>query len=107
MAIPTFRSFAARRKNKNAQSVPADGAVASPAIGGGEDSERTLTPTTYQPGVDIKEATKTRRTWILISAILFFISVIFLILVRLPISELNIHMLTNTRSRLATLITKP
>ncbi|EKD13798.1 uncharacterized protein L3040_005584 [Drepanopeziza brunnea f. sp. 'multigermtubi'] len=45
-----------------------------------QDSERTITPT-YRPGVNIKEATKTRKTFIIVTSVLYAISVIFLILV--------------------------
>jgi hypothetical protein len=76
MALPTFRSLAARRQQKKQEQ---SNGVTGPEIG----SERTLTPT-YTPGVDIKLATKTRRNWILLSSFLFFVSVIFLILVYLP-----------------------
>lgn len=83
MALPTFRSLASRR-NKQKTEVPPNGAV--PANGDGVvapsidiNSERTLTPT-YTPGVDVKRATKTRKTWILISVLFFVISTVFLIL---------------------------
>ncbi|KUJ12054.1 uncharacterized protein LY89DRAFT_673843 [Mollisia scopiformis] len=76
MALPTFRSLAARRQNKKQeeQTGAANGGVVRD-----ENSERTLTPT-YTPGVDVKLATKTRKTWIYASCLFFFISVIFLIL---------------------------
>jgi len=73
MALPTFRSLAARRREKKVERP--DGVTSA------ENSERTLTPT-YTPGVDIKEATKTRRNWILLTSLFFLISVVFLILVK-------------------------
>ncbi|KAL2073242.1 hypothetical protein VTL71DRAFT_10566 [Oculimacula yallundae] len=73
MALPTFRSLAARRQNK--KNVQANGVTAGPE----DTSERTLTPT-YTPGVDIKKATLTRKIWIMISCFCFFVSVIFLLL---------------------------
>ncbi|KAK0107189.1 hypothetical protein ONS95_003894 [Cadophora gregata] len=79
MALPTFRSLAARRQKE--KTVQENGVAASdaPAAAPEQNSERTLTPT-YTPGVDIKEATKTRKISIIISCLFFFISVIFLIL---------------------------
>jgi hypothetical protein len=86
MALPTFRSLAARRqKQKNKQPNGFTGADIN--------SERTLTPT-YTPGVDIKLATRTRRNWIIISSLFFFISIIFLILV-IILLHLNNTQLTN------------
>lgn len=79
MALPTFRSLAARRQQKRQEQSHG---VTGPEI----SSERTLTPT-YTPGVDIKLATKTRRNWILLSSFLYFVSVIFLILVYLPFNN--------------------
>jgi len=73
MALPTFRSLAARRQSE--KRVQQENGVTGPE----QNSERTLTPT-YTPGVDVKEATKTRKIWIIISCLFFFISVIFLIL---------------------------
>jgi hypothetical protein len=75
MALPTFRSLAARRQAKKQEQ--------SNGVTGAENhSERTLTPNgTYTPGVNVKLATKTRRNWIILSSLFFFISVIFLILV--------------------------
>jgi hypothetical protein len=78
MALPTFRSLAARRQRKKEE--PPTGVT-----GADDNSERTLTPNgTYTPGINIKLATKTRKTWILLSSLFFFISVIFLILVQPP-----------------------
>jgi len=79
MALPTFRSLAARRQAKKEQR--ADGVT-----GPEDNSERTLTPTTgYVPGVNLNIATKTRRSAIITACIFFLISVVFLILVRPPI----------------------
>ncbi|CZS98397.1 hypothetical protein WAI453_005836 [Rhynchosporium graminicola] len=72
MALPTFRSLAARRQEEKVQG---NGVADGPE----DTSERTLTPT-YTPRVDIKKATLTRKTWIMISCFCFFVSVIFLIL---------------------------
>jgi len=78
MALPTFRSLAARRKEKKSQEEDRpDGVVGAENA----SSERTLTPT-YTPGVNLKLATATRRHAILISCLFFLISVVFLILVR-------------------------
>jgi hypothetical protein len=80
MVLPTFRSLAARRQQKKEEQP--DGVINTE-----NTSERTLTPNgIYLPGVDIKLATKTRRNWILLSSLFFFISGIFLILVRFPSS---------------------
>jgi hypothetical protein len=73
MALPTFRSLAARRQEKKAQKEERSDGAAS--------SERTLTPT-YTPGVDIKRATTTRRNAIVVASLFFLISGVFLILVR-------------------------
>lgn len=87
MALPTFRSLGGRRKNENA-AVPADTAAHGNTAGvvkPDESSDRTLTPAAagaYTPGVNIKTATKTRKIWIILSSLLFVISVVFLILVR-------------------------
>ncbi|KAH6722286.1 SUR7/PalI family-domain-containing protein [Leptodontidium sp. 2 PMI_412] len=72
MPLPTFRSLAARRQSE--KRVQENGVT-----GPEQNSERTLTPT-YTPGVDVKKATKTRKIWIIISCVCFFISIIFLIL---------------------------
>ncbi|KAH6674542.1 SUR7/PalI family-domain-containing protein [Halenospora varia] len=83
MVLPSFKSLGARRREKQLDN--ADGVIdARPAPAGapatGETSSgRTLTPN-YNPGVNVKRATKTRKTWILISCFFFFVSVIFLIL---------------------------
>jgi hypothetical protein len=73
MALPTFRSLAARRQQKKGEGNAVAGAESN--------SERTLTPT-YPPGVDVKLATRTRRNWIIVSSTFFLISVVFLILVK-------------------------
>jgi hypothetical protein len=83
MPLPTFRSLAARRKNMTGKGESApEGRVITPTAADSRDSERTLTPTST-PSIDVKLATRTRRSWILISSFLFFISVIFLILVEI------------------------
>ncbi|KAE8453081.1 hypothetical protein EG329_012268 [Mollisiaceae sp. DMI_Dod_QoI] len=76
MTLPTFRSLAARRQNAKAEQQIG---VANGGAALEENSERTLTPS-YTPGVDVKLATKTRKIWIIVSCLSFFISVIFLIL---------------------------
>ena len=83
MALPTFRSLAARRQRKKEEQPT--------GVTGAEDnSERTLTPNgTYTPGINIKLATKTRKNWILLSSLFFFISIIFLILVHPPPSQIQ------------------
>ncbi|CZR59567.1 uncharacterized protein PAC_09461 [Phialocephala subalpina] len=81
MALPTFRSLAARRQNKNQEQT--NGVANGGAVAGEENSERTLTPTqgaVYTPAVNVKLATKTRKIWIIISCLFFLISVVFLIL---------------------------
>ena len=80
MALPTFRSLAARRQNRiqEQQNEVVNGGTAT---AGDVTSERTLTPT-YTPGVNVKLATKTRRNWLIASCFFFLISVVFLILVR-------------------------
>lgn len=79
MALPTFRSLAARRQNKKQEQ--ANDATNGGAVAGEENSERTLTPTAADtPAVDVKLATKTRKIWIIISCLFFLISVVFLIL---------------------------
>lgn len=87
MALPSFKTLAARRRAKEQEqekeTVPTtgDGTMEADRVVGGDIlSERTLTPT-YTPGVNIKEATKTRKTWIIISSLFFLISVVFLVLV--------------------------
>jgi hypothetical protein len=77
MALPTFRSLAARRQKKTKEQ-------GNGVIGTDINSERTLTPT-YTPGVDVNLATRTRRNWIILSSLFFLISVIFLILVTTPL----------------------
>lgn len=79
MALPTFRSLAARRQNKQQEQPNGFTSGGSAAVAGEETSERTLTPT-YTPGVNVKLATKTRRIWIIASCLFFLISVVFLIL---------------------------
>ncbi|PMD56776.1 uncharacterized protein K444DRAFT_615190 [Hyaloscypha bicolor E] len=77
MALPTFRSLAARRQRKKEEQPTG-------VTGAENNSERTLTPNgTYIPGINVKLATKTRKNWILLSSHFFFISVIFLILVEI------------------------
>lgn len=71
MPLPTFRSTRARRQERRES-------------GRGSTSDSTLAPA-HSGDVDIKRATKTRKTWILISCLFFFISVIFLILVGLSV----------------------
>lgn len=95
MALPTFRSLAARRQNKKQeQENEVTNGVANGGVAGEENSERTLTPT-YTPGVDVKLATKTRRNWIIASCLFFLISVVFLILVSpLRFSLQKVHQLT-------------
>lgn len=80
MALPTFRTWAARRnaKKEEVQETQSDGVANA---NGTAASDSTLSPTTN--GVDVKLATKTRRTAIITSSVFFFISVIFLILVRI------------------------
>ena len=78
MALPNFRSLAARRQKKKEEQ--SNGVTSAE-----NNSERTLTPNgTYTPGVNVKLATKTRRNWILISSLFYLISVVFLILVIIP-----------------------
>ncbi|KAK2625126.1 hypothetical protein QTJ16_005495 [Diplocarpon rosae] len=70
MALPSFTSLAARRRQRKKSQ-----GVAGPE----QDSERTVTPTST-PAVDIKRATATRNSFVIISSVLYAISVIFLIL---------------------------
>jgi len=69
--------------------VQENGVADGPATGPEQNSERTLTPT-YTPGVDVKEATKTRKISIIVSCVFFFISVIFLILVSFKPTQNNL-----------------
>lgn len=78
MALPHFRSLAARRQKKE-QEATGD-RVISGERNNEDTSERTLTPT-QNAGVDIKLATKTRKIFIILSSFLFLISTVFLILV--------------------------
>lgn len=74
MPLPVFRSQRKSRKDQEKVSEPREG-----------NSERTLTPSgqrlAYTPGVDIKKATRVRKTFVWISTFFFLLSVIFLILV--------------------------
>lgn len=72
MALPTFRSMAARRKSN--KEPRAEGVT-----GTENNSERTVTHT-YRSGIDIKIATKIRRRTIITACVFFGISVIFSIL---------------------------
>jgi hypothetical protein len=93
MALPTFRSLAARRQRKKEEQPTG-------VTGAENNSERTLTPNgTYIPGVNVKLATKTRKNWILLSSLFFFISVIFLILVHPPPPQIQTQLTRNPRSR--------
>jgi hypothetical protein len=102
MPLPTFRSLAARR-NKEPQKQEEAGTSGEPngVVGQRSSSERTLTET-YQPGVDVKLATRTRRNWIIVSSLFFLISVIFLILVFLSMPFC--HCLANDASTFKTII---
>jgi hypothetical protein len=73
MALPTFRSLAARRQGKEQEKE-------AQRANGENISDRTLTPE-YTPGVDIRRATKTRKSWILLTCFFYLFSVVFLILV--------------------------
>jgi len=83
MALPTFRSLATRRKQQEAEGA-SDGSGQN--VRNSNGSEKA---TSYTPAINIKLATKTRRNWIILSSLLFFVSVIFLILVRPPASLLR------------------
>jgi ABC-type multidrug transport system permease subunit len=104
MVLPTFRSLGARRRERNEATTgeTANDVANAPAnvdgvIGSDRNSERTLTPT-YTPVVNIKEATKTRKIWVIISSLLFVICVIFLILVSASFEICQrLHKLMNTR----------
>ena len=77
MALPTFRSMAARRQAKKQQTVEG-------VTDGSENiSERTLSPSA---GVDLKRATRNRRNAIVVSCLFFLISAVFLILVSVTVS---------------------
>ncbi len=87
MPLPTLRTLAARRKGRRSDkeleeaSTDTDVGVVSPSEG--QDSETGSA--NYHPGLDVKLATRMRRNWIIVSSGFFFISVIFLILVRAPL----------------------
>jgi hypothetical protein len=93
MALPTFRSLAARRhmtKEKTIEGTPGAGAPGHENV-----SEGTLTPTTpYTTGVNLKRATRNRRNAIIAACIFFALSVIFLILVRLLLAPSEHILLT-------------
>ncbi|CAG8972438.1 hypothetical protein HYALB_00001127 [Hymenoscyphus albidus] len=74
MVLPSFKALGARRRERKEVRSTSDG-ILEPE----HHSDRTLTPT-YTPGVDLKKATHVRKTWILLSCLFFFISVIFIIL---------------------------
>jgi hypothetical protein len=90
MTLPTFKSIRFRRKEQqNEKSVQYKGHASDGGVF--EDSQTTTeetststsTPSTeYNPGVNVKKATRARRIAIIISSFSYFISVIFLILVR-------------------------
>jgi len=82
MVLPTFRSLAAKRRQENEERErTADRGVVNGEAG---ESDRTLTPT-YTPGINLKRATRARKTWIAISSFFFLISVVFLILVSISV----------------------
>lgn len=82
MALPIFRSLAARRNAKKEENAAGSGTTAS---------DRTLTPdgtTVPPPNVNLKIATKTRRHAIYLASFFYVISCIFLLLVcLLPITQ--------------------
>ncbi|KAG0652103.1 SUR7 family pun1 [Hyphodiscus hymeniophilus] len=73
MALPTFRSLAARRQEQKKEQRP-------DRVKETDSSDGTVTPT-RTPAVDIKKATSTRRHAIILSSFFFLVSVVFLILV--------------------------
>ncbi|TAQ91409.1 hypothetical protein B7494_g257 [Chlorociboria aeruginascens] len=77
MALPTFRSLAARRQQQREKTDP-DTEGRDGVIDNSHASAERASPGVT--GVDLKKATKTRRHAILISCIFFLISLIFLIL---------------------------
>jgi hypothetical protein len=84
MALPSFKSLGARRR-ETGQERPIqtnDGVHDGVGVTGQDtvSSDRTLTPS-FAPGVNVKRATRARKTWIMITSFLFFVSLIFLILV--------------------------
>ncbi|KAH8685577.1 SUR7/PalI family-domain-containing protein [Tricladium varicosporioides] len=83
MVLPSFKSLGTRRRERNLENSDGviDAAPVAPRapVTGEASSDRTLTHN-HDPGVNIKRATRTRKTWVLISCFFFFISVIFLIL---------------------------
>ncbi|OWP01564.1 hypothetical protein B2J93_8591 [Marssonina coronariae] len=70
MAFSSFASFAARRRQRKINQ-----GLAGPEQG----SDRSITPT-HTPTVDIRRATKTRKIYIIVTSVLYAISVIFLML---------------------------
>lgn len=83
MALPTFKQMGARRRQQKEDIPPADGGVVQDTPSPAGDSEKAFPSKSYNgTGVNIIRATRKRKTWIIISSLFFFISVIFLILVR-------------------------
>jgi hypothetical protein len=80
IAIPTFRSLAARRQERKRLKERPLGVLAASENWSSEDS--LPPPPPYTLGVDIQLATKARRNTILLACLFFLISVVFLILVR-------------------------
>lgn len=75
MQLPQFRSTRARKQ---------EGEVGQTRRA--SSSDRTLTPTHNNDGVNVKRATKARKIWILLSCFCFAIATIFLLLVSSPSS---------------------
>jgi hypothetical protein len=84
MPLPTFRSLAARRNSEPQKQEETSGSGGPDGVVGQKSSSEGTLTGNYQPGVNVKLATQTRRNWIIISCVVFLISVIFLILVFLP-----------------------
>src|SRR5271168_652828 len=99
MTLPTFRSVRFRRKEQQNEKAaqgkghPSDGGIFEDSQSTSECTSTSTPSTKYQPGVNIKRATRARKVAIIISSFLFFISVIFLILVRPKCPKRNIMLM--------------
>jgi hypothetical protein len=101
MTLPTFRSLAGLRQARKQQTESHASNDDDDDDDDDDNSNAISTPTGYTPGPNLKLATSNRRHAIITACAFFFISVIFLILVRpLPSQTSDL----NQESRLTSVI---